>query len=223
MQSCGEGPRYSRSENSSTGRYALIMDEVAALRALLDGDEKAFAELVSRHHASMVRVARGYVGNQSSAEDVAQDTWVAVMRGADRFEGRSSFVTWLFRILVNRARTAATREARTAPVDLVDLDPSVNASLFDEGGMWAESPAPFTDVVDGQLEDADAVAAIRLAIADLPEPHQAVVTLRDVEGLSTMEVAEVLGMTEGNVRVVLHRARASVRAAVEAATRGAGR
>ncbi|HML01007.1 MAG TPA: sigma-70 family RNA polymerase sigma factor, partial [Acidimicrobiales bacterium] len=93
------------------------MDDAAALGALFGGDEKAFAELVRRYHASMVRVARGYVGSQSSAEDVAQDTWVAIMRGADRFEGRSSFSTWLFRILVNRARTAGMREARTALVD----------------------------------------------------------------------------------------------------------
>ena len=205
-----------------TGRYALVVDDASLLGALLDGDEKAFAELVRRHHASMVRVARGYVGSQSSAEDVAQDTWVAIIQAADRFEGRSSFATWLFRILVNRARTAGARESRTAPVDIADSGSSVDASRFDEGGMWAEPPAPFTDVVDGQLEDAETVAAIRLAIVDLPEPHQAVVTLRDVEGLSTMEVAEVLGMTEGNVRVVLHRARARIRAAVEAATRGAG-
>jgi RNA polymerase sigma-70 factor, ECF subfamily len=205
-----------------TGRYALVVDDASHLGALLDGDEKAFAELVRRHHASMVRVARGYVGSQSSAEDVAQDTWVAVIQGADRFEGRSSFATWLFRILVNRARTAGARESRTAPIDIADSGPSVDASRFDEGGMWAEPPVPFTDVIDGQLEDAETVAVIRLAIVDLPEPHQAVVTLRDVEGLSTMEVAEVLGMTEGNARVVLHRARARIRAAVEAATRGAG-
>ena len=205
-----------------TGRYALVVDDASQLGALLDGDEKAFAELVRRHHTSMVRVAHGYVGSQSSAEDVAQDTWVAVIQGADRFEGRSSFATWLFRILVNRARTAGARESRTAPIDIADSGPSVDASRFDEGGMWAEPPAPFTDVIDGQLEDAETVAVIRLAIVDLPEPHQAVVTLRDVEGLSTMEVAEVLGMTEGNARVVLHRARARIRAAVEAATRGAG-
>ena len=205
-----------------TGRYALVVDDASQLGALLDGDEKAFAELVRRHHASMVRVARGYVGSQSSAEDVAQDTWVAVIQGADRFEGRSSFATWLFRILINRARTAGVRETRTAPIDIADSGPSVDASRFDEAGMWAEPPAPFTDVIDGQLEDAETVAAIKLAIVDLPEPHQAVVTLRDVEGLSTMEVAEVLGMTEGNVRVVLHRTRARIRAAVEAATRGAG-
>ncbi len=193
------------------------MDDVVALRALLDGDEKAFTELVRRHHASMVRVARCYVGNQSSAEDVAQDTWVAIIKGADRFEGRSSFVTWLFRILVNRARTSGVRESRTAPVDVAESGPSVDAARFDEGGMWAEPPTPFTDVVDGRLEDAEAVAAIRLAMADLPGLQQGVVTLRDVEGLSTMEVAEVLGMTEGNVRVVLHRARARIRAAVETA------
>jgi RNA polymerase sigma-70 factor, ECF subfamily len=201
----------------------LGVDDASLLGALLDGNEKAFAELVRRHHASMVRVACGYVGSQSSAEDVAQDTWVAIIQGADRFEGRSSFATWLFRILVNRARTAGARESRTPPVDFTHSGPSVDASRFDKGGMWAEPPAPFTDVVDGQLADAETVAAIRLAIVDLPEPHQAVVTLRDVEALSTMEVAEVLGMTEGHVRVVLHRARARVRAAVEAAARGAGR
>ena len=107
------------------------------------------------------------------------------------------------------------------PVDVSETGPTVEATRFSDGGMWSDPPIAFTDVIDGRLENAAVVAAIRSAIAELPQPHQAVVTLRDVEGLSTMEVAEVLGMTPGNVRVVLHRARARIRAAVEATSRGA--
>jgi len=197
------------------------VDDASLLEALLGGDEKAFTELVCRHHASMVRIARLYVGSHASAEDVAQDTWVAVIKGVDRFEGRSSFATWLFRILANRARTAGSKEHRSVPVDVSETGPTVDATRFSEGGMWNDPPIAFTDVIDGRLENATVVDAIRSAIVELPQPHQAVVTLRDVEGLSTMEVAEVLGMTQGNVRVVLHRARARIRAAVEATSRGA--
>ena len=197
------------------------VDDASLLEALLGGDEKAFTELVCRHHASMVRIARLYVGSQASAEDVAQDTWVAVIKGVDKFEGRSSFATWLFRILTNRARTAGVKEHRSVPVDASETGPTVDATRFSDGGMWNDPPIAFTDVIDGRLENATVVAAIRSAIVELPQPHQAVVTLRDVEGLSTVEVAEVLGMTQGNVRVVLHRARARIRAAVEATSRGA--
>ena len=203
-----------------TGTVRPVDDE-SLLEALLGGDEKAFTELVGRHHASMVRIARLYVGSQASAEDVAQDTWVAVIKGVDKFEGRSSLATWLFRILTNRARTAGSKEHRSVPVDVSESGPTVEATRFSNGGMWNDPPIPFTDVIDGRLENATVVAVIRTAIAELPQPHQAVVTLRDVEGLSTMEVADVLGMTQGNVRVVLHRARARIRAAVEATSRGA--
>ena len=191
------------------------MTDDQLLAALREGDEVAFTELVRRYQSSMVRIARLFVKSEPSAEDVVQDTWIAVIKGAERFEGRSSVKTWLFRILSNRARDVGTREQRSVPVDLNEEGPTVDARRFSKGGMWSEPPIPFTDLVDGRLSDARALRSIRHALAELPEPQQAVVTLRDVEGLSTMEVAELLGLSEGNVRVVLHRGRAKIRAAVE--------
>jgi len=182
----------------------------------MDGDEKAFAELVMRYHESLVRVARYYVGSQASAEDVVQETWIAVLRGVDRFEGRSSFKTWLFRILVNRARTLGVKEHRTVPVDPLTSDRSVSPSRFDEGGHWSEPPVPFTDAIDDGIVNEPIVRLVHESIARLPEAARAVVTLRDVQGLSTAEVAELLGLTEANVRVILHRSRARIRTEVEA-------
>ena len=193
------------------------------LEKLLAGDEGAFRELVGRYHTSLVRVARYHVDSDAAAEDVAQDTWLAVVRGVHRFEGRSSFKTWLFKILVNRARTAGTRERRQVPVDPTLAGPSVVASRFDDRGAWSDPPTPFTELVEHRLDDAAVVAAIHAAIRDLPEPQQAVVTLRDVQGLSTYEVSALLGLTEGNVRVILHRGRAKVREALEGLARGGDR
>lgn len=194
------------------------MDDEDLLGKLLVGDEQAFRELVSRYHTALVRVARFHVANDAAAEDVAQDTWVAVLKGVHRFEGRSTFKTWLFRICVNRARTSGMRDHRQVPTDVAD-EASVAASRFNESGMWADPPVPFDELVDGRLDDAKVAAAIHAAIAALPDTQQAVVTLRDVEGLSSYEVSSLLGLTEANVRVILHRGRAKVRAAIESAIR----
>jgi len=193
------------------------MDDAALLQRVVAGDASAFRELVVRYHPTLVKVARYYVGSAATAEDVAQDTWIAVMKGAATFEGRSSFKTWLLRILVNRARKTGTREHRQIPTDPVDPR---QAQRFDERGMWREAPAPFTDVIDGRLSSAPLLAAVRAAISELPEPQQAVVTLRDVEGLSTEEVADLLDLSVANVRVILHRGRSKVRDAVESTVRG---
>ncbi len=195
------------------------MDDAELLRRVCDGDEKAFRVLVERYHANFVRVARFYVNSDASAEDVAQDTWIAVLRGAKRFEGRSSVKTWLFRILANRARTTGTKEHRTIPVD---PSGSVAASRFDEGGVWREPPVPFTETIEDALSNERLVSLVHAAIARLPEPQLAVVTLRDVEGLTTVEVAELLELSEANVRVILHRGRARVRSEVEASFQGGG-
>jgi RNA polymerase sigma-70 factor (ECF subfamily) len=192
------------------------VDDTELLRRLTGGDDKAFAELVMRYHESLVRVARYYVGSQASAEDVVQETWIAVLRGIDRFEGRSSFKTWLFRILVNRARTLGVKEHRTVPVDPLTSDRSVSPSRFDQGGHWSEPPVPFTDTIDDGIVNEPIVRLVHESLARLPEAARAVVTLRDVQGLSTAEVAELLGLTEANVRVILHRSRARIRTEVEA-------
>jgi RNA polymerase sigma-70 factor (ECF subfamily) len=198
------------------------VDDAELLRQLLGGDEKAFTELVVRYNPTLIRIALYYVNNQASAEDVAQDTWIAVLRGIDRFEGRSSFKTWLFHILVNRARTTGTREHRSILVDLTSSESSVAANRFDDGGTWRVPPEPFTDAIDTAVSNEKIVRFVHDAIARLPEPQQAVVTLRDVEGLSTMEVAALLELSEANVRVILHRGRARVRNDVEMKMTGGG-
>ncbi len=196
------------------------MDDAELLESLLGGDESAFGELVRRYHPTLIKVARYYVGSAASAEDVAQDTWIAVLKGIEKFEGRSSFKTWLLRICANRARTSGVREHRSIPVDPNESGPTVSAHRFDQGGFWSEPPVPFTDAVDARLDNSALLDAVRGAIDTLGEPQQAVVTLRDVEGLSTQEVATLLGLSEANVRVILHRGRARVREIVEEAMKG---
>lgn len=196
------------------------MDEAALLRQMLGGDEGAFVTMVRRYHPTLVRVARPYVGSPETAEDVAQETWMAVLRGLERFEGRASFKTWLLAICVNRARSIGTREHRSFPVDLTG-EPAVAPSRFNEAGMWSEPPPPFTDLVEGRLDGREVVDAVQRSIDELPDPMRAVVTLRDVEGLTTMEVAELLGLTEANVRVIVHRGRARLRSALEDVVRDA--
>lgn len=191
------------------------VDDAELVTKLLGGDEACFTELVRRYHPTLVRVARYYVGSQSSAEDVAQDTWIAVVRGVERFEGRSSFKTWLFRICVNRARTLAVKEHRSISADPSPSSPTVSSLRFDQGGVWSDPPVPFSEGVDSRLDNQALLDAVRNAIATLGEPQQAVVTLRDVEGLSTEEVAGLLGLSVANVRVILHRGRAKVRGIVE--------
>jgi RNA polymerase sigma-70 factor (ECF subfamily) len=196
------------------------VDDAELLERLLAGDEKAFTELVVRYNATLIRLALYYVNGLASAQDVAQDTWIAVMRGADRFEGRSSFKTWLFRILVNRARTTGTKESRTIPVDPTDSGATVSAARFDGGGAWRVPPEPFTEAIDNAVANEKVIRLVHESIASLPEPQRSVVTLRDAEGLSTMEVAELLGLSEANVRVILHRGRARVRNDVETRMQG---
>ena len=196
------------------------MDDAELLESLLKGDESAFDELVRRYQPTLLKVARYYVGGTQSAEDVAQETWIAVLKGVETFEGRSSFKTWLLRICANRARTLGVKEHRSIPVDPNESGPTVSAHRFDQGGVWSDPPVPFTDAVDVRLDNSTLVHAVRDAINSLGEPQQAVVTLRDVEGLSTQEVATLLGLSEANVRVILHRGRARVRGIVEEAMKG---
>lgn len=197
------------------------MDDEGLLERLRAGDESAFAELVRRYHSTLVRLARFYVANEASAEDVAQDTWVAVLRGVERFEGRSAFKTWLLRVCANRARTTGVRESRVVPAGVAEAGPTVSPHRFDPTGTWSEPPTPFTEGVESRIDNQRIVAEVRSAIDRLGEPQRTVVTLRDVEGLSTEEVARLTDLSVGNVRVILHRGRAKVRAAVEVAMREA--
>ena len=130
----------SRPENHEHPRYGVEVDDAELLEQLLKGNERAFVEFVSRYHETLVRVARYYVANDASAEDVVQDTWVAVLRGLERFEGRSTLKTWLFRICINRARTTGVKEHRSIPVDVMAAEASVSPSRFNQGGAWERSP-----------------------------------------------------------------------------------
>jgi RNA polymerase sigma-70 factor (ECF subfamily) len=180
---------------------------------LRGGDEAAFVELVDRYHAPLLRLAELYVPNRSVAEEVVQETWLAVLRGVDRFEGRSSLKTWLFRILLNRARSAGVKEQRAGrPTRGDDV---VDPSRFGPDGAWAEPPAPWVDEADDRLDAAVLAEHVRAHLDDLPTRQREVVVLRDVEGVSSEDVCALLGITEGNQRVLLHRGRARLRAAVE--------
>ena len=196
------------------------VDDTELVIRLTRGDQQAFEALVRRYQASMIQVARYYVGSQATAEDVVQETWVAVFRGIGTFEGRSTFKTWLFRILANRARSAGVREHRSVPVDPQSAGSTVAVSRFDDGGMWTEPPVPFEEANDDAQSDPALVNLVRSVIDGLDEPGKTVVTLRDVEGLSTREAADILGLSEANVRVILHRTRAKIREAIEEAKGG---
>jgi RNA polymerase sigma-70 factor, ECF subfamily len=199
------------------------MDDDALVERVRKGDEDAFTELVTRYHALLVRVARYYVRTDASAEDVAQDAWIAVLRGVDRFEGRSSFKTWLLRIVANRARSTGDREHRVVSVDPSGTLDTDLAARFNRGGMWVDPPEPFTDAVENGIVTATTVRLVHDAIARLPDVPRTVVTLRDVEGLSTVDVATILQLSEANVRVILHRARQTVRSEIETTMRAGSR
>jgi len=178
-------------------------DLLGRLRA---GDEQAFVILVRRHHAAMLRLACGYVPSVAVAEEVVQDTWLGVLRGLGGFEGRSSF------------RTGA-RERRSVPVG--DPEPAVDPSRFDGTGHWAAPPERWVEEADRRLDAAKLAGRLRSAIDDLPDRQREVVTLRDIEGLSSEEVCSVLEISEGNQRVLLHRGRSRLRQALETEFGGA--
>jgi RNA polymerase sigma-70 factor, ECF subfamily len=182
---------------------------LARLRA---GDERAFVRLVERYNDPMLRLASSFVPNRAIAEEVVQDTWLALLRGIGGFEGRSSLRTWLFRVLVNRARTTGTREHRTVPV--ADPEPAVDPSRFDAAGGWADPPEPWID------PDPALVGRVRTWIDELPARQREVLILRDVEGMTSAEACAVLGLTEANQRVLLHRGRSRLRQLAENELRG---
>ena len=194
--------------------YAAGVSDDDLVRRLRSGDESAFAEVVDAYHSSMVRLAQTFVSSRAVAEEVTQDTWLAVLKGIGRFEGRSSLKTWIFRILSNRARSTGVREQRTTPVDVSD-EAAVDRRRFDAGGAWSDPPAHWSDEVVDRFSSGPLVAQVRAAISDLPESQRAVVTLRDLDGLSSKEVCDVLQISEVNQRVLLHRGRSRIRARLE--------
>ena len=191
---------------------------------LRTGDEAAFRALVLRHHAAMVRFAETFVPSRAIAEEVAQEAWLGVIKGIDRFEGRSSLSTWIFRIVANIARTRGAREKRSVPsMTLADelaeaAGPSVPASRFSGPpgrGGWSDPPARWSELPDEQLLARATFERISALAAELSENQRRVFVLRDVEGYTSAEVCEMLELSEVNQRVLLHRARSRIRAALE--------
>jgi RNA polymerase sigma-70 factor (ECF subfamily) len=200
------------------------VEELNLIEALRAGDEHAFERLVAEYHASMLRLALSFVRNRAVAEEVVQETWLGVLNGLDRFEGRSSLKTWVFRILTNRAKTRGEREGRTVPFSSLaepgEEGPSVEPERFSGpdhrwAGHWAAYPERWETVPERKLLSSEARTRIDDAIAGLPPSQRAVITLRDVTGLTSEEVCNVLELSETNQRVLLHRARSRVRAVLE--------
>lgn len=201
---------------------AADQELIAALRR---GDEAAFARLVTNYHPPLLRLARSFVRDRAVAEEVVQETWLGVLRGLERFEGRSSLKTWIYRILINTAKKRAVREARSVPFSSLaspdDTDGgSVDADRFiPQGnlwaGHWAAPPASWGSAPEERLLATEARERIEAAIAALPDAQRHVMTLRDVDGWSSEEVCDLLELSEGNQRVLLHRARTKVRQALE--------
>jgi RNA polymerase sigma-70 factor, ECF subfamily len=200
-------------------------EDLRTVEALRAGDERVFRELVESYHASLIRVALMYVRTRAVAEEVVQDTWIGVLRSLPRFEGRSSLRTWIFRILANQARTRARREARSVPFSSLaapgDDAPTVDPDRFlDPGhaaypGHWAAPPRSWEGIPEDELLARETRDRVQGAIDALPGSQRAVISLRDVEGWSSEEVCDLLEISEGNQRVLLHRARAKVREALE--------
>jgi RNA polymerase sigma-70 factor (ECF subfamily) len=209
----------------SPGRGTVGEDDTELVDRLRAGDADAFAQLVEDWSPSMLRLARAHLSTQASAEEIVQETWLAVIRGLGRFEGRSSLRTWVFRILTNQAKTRGVHESRTVPwssVVALDQGPTVDPDRFRgpddrwpggwtvEGRPTAWEPTPESSAIAGEIR-----SRLTAELADLPERQRIVVSLRDVHGLSSNEVCLALGITAANQRVLLHRGRAGLRASLE--------
>jgi len=195
---------------------------VAGLRA---GDEAAFEELIERYHPSLVRLAMSFVSSRAVAEDVAQDAWLGVLRGIGGFQGRSSLRTWIYRILVNTAKTRGVRESRSIPFASLggregDGEPAVDPGRFRPAddvlpGAWLSPPRSWDGLPEAELLGRETLEVIDRAIDRLPPAQRQVIRLRDIDGFSAREVSELLDLSDANERVLLHRARSKVRRALE--------
>ncbi len=202
-------------------------DDARLVAALRRGDEDAFTWLVQSHHQALIRYARVFVRDAEVAQEVVQETWLGVIRGIEAFEGRSSVRTWIFHILANRARTRGVRESRSVPFssllaqELGDDAPAVDADRFLPAdaprwpGHWAIAPEPW-NAPEARLLAAETRRVVDEAIAALPSVQREVITLRDVAGMDADDVCRTMEITDGNQRVLLHRARSRVRRALDA-------
>jgi RNA polymerase sigma-70 factor (ECF subfamily) len=206
--------------------YRRESDDARLAAALRRGDEEAFTELVERHQSLMLRIARGHVHDPRVAEEVVRETWMALLDGIERFEGRASLKAWLFRVLVKRAITRAARERRQAPFGAVatgedDIGPTVDPGRFFDGdhphspGRWAAPPADWGATPERRLRSRGTLDVVEEAIARLPARQRDVIVMRDVGRFGPDDVCAALDLSDGNQRVLLHRARAQVRAELE--------
>jgi RNA polymerase sigma-70 factor (ECF subfamily) len=197
-------------------------NDKALLAQLRAGDGSAFEELIQRYRGRLLRLARFFVSTEASAEEVVQDTWVALLDGLDAFEERSSLFTWISRILVNRAKTRGGREARMVPFSALAADdsseePAADPERFSENGRWSAPPLRWEDDTPERIVgNQQAMALLENELRELPERQRMVVVLRDTLGWTPDEVCNVLGLSETNQRVLLHRARSRLRAQLEA-------
>lgn len=198
---------------------AVAETDDALIDRLLAGDEAAFTSLVTAHHGSLLRLALTFVADRGAAEDVVQDTWLGVLKGLERFERRASLKTWIFRILVNRARTRGARDGRSVNFSDIQDPQGEGGDILDRlsaEGRWVQPPSLWPEQnPEDLLLRAETLDCLERAIAALPSNQRAVVTLRDVEGVDAEEVCNILAISETNQRVLLHRARTKVRAALE--------
>jgi RNA polymerase sigma-70 factor (ECF subfamily) len=203
-----------------------IASEAALIDELRCGNEAAFVQLLDRYGNAMLRVAMMYVPSRAVAEEVVQETWLGVFQGIGRFEGRSSLKTWIFRILTNRAKTRGEREGRSVPFSALadaaekQAEPAVDPATFhpadhEDAGWWVSYPQNWSAGPERRLLAQETCDQIRTAIAALPANQRTVISLRDIEGWAADEICQVLGISETNQRVLLHRARSKVRARLE--------
>ena len=190
--------------------------ESELLARLRDGDQEAFRDLLRRHHTNLVRFASTFVRNRPTAEEVVQESWLGVLKGLETFEGRSSLKSWIFAIVANRARSRAVREGRTVLFsELADQDPAgpaVDPARFDAAGYWDQPPRAWESLTPERLaQSADIRRLFHEALDELPETQRAVVVLRDVEGLTSGEICNILDISETHQRVLLHRGRSRLR------------
>jgi RNA polymerase sigma-70 factor, ECF subfamily len=200
------------------------LDEAELLARLRAGDEDAFESLVRAYHGTLIAIATTYVRTRAVAEEVVQEAWLGVVKGLDRFEGRSSLKTWILSILVNKARGRGAREARSVPFSSIasheEGEPAVDAERFRRpgeafAGHWSAYPADWSQLPDEKLLGRETLEVVKRRIESLPEAQRTVITMRDIAGASAEEVCDVLEISPENQRVLLHRARSKVRAALE--------
>jgi RNA polymerase sigma-70 factor (ECF subfamily) len=214
-------PKRRSGGNPDSGTTKASAEDLTLAGRLLSGDEDAFTALVTRYHGALLRLALTFTSNRAVAEEVVQETWLAVLTGLPGFEGRSALKSWIFAILANRAKTRAVREKRSIPFsDLAappgDDEPAVDPDRFTPRGAWLAPPAGWHDLTpEHSLLQRETIDLIQRTVEALPPNQRAVITLRDFEGLDAADACNILGLSETNQRVLLHRARSRVRSALE--------